>query len=166
MNGALSAVIGVAVLGWVIWNQLRVREVTPRRVRIAGVLAVVGVVEVAQAAGAAPVSGLGWVLLVVGLVVGAALGLVRAATVDLWAAADGRVLTRGSWGTAGLWLLGIGVHVGLDVLARVVAPSAATLNSSSILLFVAVGLGAQGLVTTRRARSLPVSPATTPERVR
>lgn len=165
MNGAFSAVIGVAVLGWVMWNQLRVREVTPQRVRIAGVLAVVGVVEVAQAAGAAPVSGLGWVLLVVGLVVGAALGLVRAATVDLWAA-DGRVLTRGSWGTAGLWLLGIGVHVGLDVLARVVAPSAATLNSSSILLFVAVGLGAQGLVTMRRARSLPGSPVTTPERVR
>ncbi|WP_018332265.1 hypothetical protein [Actinomycetospora chiangmaiensis] len=165
MNGAFSAVIGVAVLGWVIWNQVRVREFTPRRVRIAGVLGIVGVVEIAQATGVAQVSTLGWALLATGLVVGAVLGVLRAATVNLWVA-DGRVLTQGHWVTAALWLLGIGVHVGLDALAGVVAPSAATLNSSSILLFIAVGLGTQGLVTMQRARALPGAPAMTLERVR
>ncbi len=161
----LSVVIGVAVLGWVIWNQVRVREFTPRRVRIAGILGVVGVVQIAQATGAAQVSALGWTLLATGLAVGAALGLLRAATVNLWVA-DGKVFTQGHWGTAALWLVGIGVHVGLDLLAGVVAPSAATLNSSSILLFIAVSLGAQGLVTMQRARSLPGAPAMTLERVR
>lgn len=161
MSGMVEAVIGVAVLGWVIWNQVRVRELTPRRVRIAGILGIVGVGEIAQAAGVAQVSVTGWAL----LVVGAALGLLRAATVNLWVA-DGKVFSQGHWGTAALWLLGVGVHVGLDLLAGVIAPSATTLNSSSILLFVAVGLGAQGLVTMQRARSLPGAPATTLERVR
>ena len=41
----------------------------------------------------------------------------------------------------------------------VVAPSAGAVNSSSILLFVGVSLGAQGLVTMQRARSLPGAPA-------
>ncbi|WP_433798489.1 hypothetical protein [Actinomycetospora sp. CA-084318] len=165
MSGTFSAVIGIAVLVWVIWNQVRVREFTPRRVRIAGILGIVGLVELVSAAGAQPVSATGWALLVTGLVVGAALGLLRAATVHLWVA-DGKVFTQGHWGTAALWLVGIGVHVGLDLLAGVVAPSAATVNSSSILLFIAVSLGAQGLVTMQRARSLPGAPAMTLERVR
>ena len=83
MSGTFSAVIGIAVLVWVIWNQVRVREFTPRRVRIAGILGIVGLVELVSAAGAQPVSATGWALLVTGLVVGAALGLLRAATVHL-----------------------------------------------------------------------------------
>jgi hypothetical protein len=165
MDGALQAVVGIAVVGWVLWNQLRTREFTPRRVRIAAVLGLIGLVEVVAAAGAHPVSTAGWTLLVVGLVVGAATGLLRAATVSLWVQ-DGRVLTRGHWGTAALWIVGIGVHVGLDLLAGVVAPSAGAVNSSSILLFVGVSLGAQGLVTMRRARSLPRAPATASQPVR
>jgi hypothetical protein len=165
MNGVFSAVIGIAVLVWVVYNQVRVREFTPRRVRVAAILGIVGLVEVVQAVGTHPASALGWTLLVTGLVVGAVLGLLRAATVNLWVA-DGRVFTQGHWGTAGLWVLGIAVHVGLDLLAGVIAPSAATLNSSSILLFIAVSLGAQGLVTLQRARSLPGAPVMTMERAR
>ncbi|MCD2187407.1 hypothetical protein [Actinomycetospora soli] len=165
MSGTFSVVIGIAVLAWVIWNQVRVREFTPRRVRIAGILGLVGLVQLVQAAAGQSVSTIGWALLITGLVVGAALGLLRAATVDLWVA-DGTVYTQGHWATAALWLVGMGAHVGLDLLARVVAPSAATVNASSIVLFIAVGLGTQALVTMQRARSLPGVPATTPERVR
>ncbi|MDL5158271.1 hypothetical protein [Actinomycetospora termitidis] len=165
MNGTLSAVLGIAVLVWVVYNQLRVREFTPRRVRVAAVLGVIGLVQVASAAADAPVSTLGWTLLVTGLVVGGLLGLLRARTMKLWVA-DGTVFTQGHWGTAALWIVGIAAHVGLDLLARLVAPSAATVNAASILLFVGVSLGAQGLVTMSRARSLPGAPAMTLERVR
>ncbi|MFC5064587.1 hypothetical protein [Actinomycetospora atypica] len=158
MSGSVQAVVGIAVIAWVLWNQLRTREFTSRRVRIAAVLGVIGLVEVVSAAGSHPVSAAGWALLVVGLVVGAATGLLRAATVSLWVQ-DGRVLTRGHWGTAALWVVGIGVHVGLDLLAGVVAPSAGAVDASSILLFVGVSLGAQGLVTMQRARALPGAPA-------
>lgn len=160
MSGALQVVIGIVVLGWILWNQLRVRQFSPRRLRIAAILGVVGLVEVVSTAGAHPVSVTGWTLLVIGLVVGAALGLVRAATVRLWVR-DGVVWTQGHALTAALWIVGIAVHIGLDVLARVVAPSADGVNASSVLLFIAVSLGVQGLMTLRRAQTLPGAPLLT-----
>jgi hypothetical protein len=157
MSGPLQVIIGIAVLGWILYNQLRVRPFSPRRLRIAGILGVVGLVEVVSTAGAHPVSVVGWTLLVTGLVVGAALGLLRAATVRLWVR-DGVVYTQGHAMTAALWIVGIGIHLGLDVLAGAIAPSANAVNSSSVLLFIAVSLGVQGLMTLRRARSLPGAP--------
>ena len=154
MSGALQVIIGIAVLGWVLDNQLRVRQFTARRLRLAGILGLVGLVEVASSAGAQPMSVVGWTLLVTGLVIGAALGLLRAATVKLWVR-DGAVYTQGHALTAALWIVGIAIHIGLDVLAGAIAPTANAVNSSSVLLFIAVGLGVQGLVTLQRARALP-----------
>jgi hypothetical protein len=154
MSGPLQVVVGIVVLGWILYNQLRVRQFTARRLRLAGILAVLGVVEIVSAVGAHPVSVVGWALLVTGLVVAAALGLLRAATVKLWVR-DGAVYTQGHALTATLWIVGIGVHIGLDVLAQAIAPSADAVNTSSVLLFIAVSLGVQGLMTMRRAQALP-----------
>jgi hypothetical protein len=44
------------------------------------------------------------------------------------------------------------------VLAGAIAPSADGVNASSVLLFIAVSLGVQGLMTMRRAQSLPGAP--------
>ena len=157
MSAPLQVIVGIAVLGWILYNQLRVRQFTARRLRVAGSLGVIGVVEIISAAGAHPVSVVGWTLLVIGLVIGAALGLVRAATVKLWVR-DGAVYTQGHALTATLWIVGIGIHIGLDVLARAIAPSADGVNASSVLLFIAVSLGVQGLMTMRRAQALPGAP--------
>ena len=154
MSGPLQIIIGIAVLGWILSNQMRVRQFTVRRLRVAGILAIVGVIEVASTAGTHPVSVVGWTLLVTGLVIGAALGLLRAATVRLWVR-DGAVYTQGHAMTAALWIVGIAIHIGLDVLARAIAPSADAVDAASVLLFIAVSLGVQGLVTLQRARTLP-----------
>jgi hypothetical protein len=154
MSGPLQMIVGIAVLGWIVSNQLRVRQFTARRLRLARILGIAGLVEVVSTAGAQPVSVAGWTLLVLGLVIGAALGLLRAATVKLWVR-DGAVYTQGHAMTAALWIVGIAVHVGLDLLARAIAPSADAVNASSVLLFVAVSLGVQGLMTMQRARALP-----------
>jgi hypothetical protein len=154
MSGPLQVIIGIAVLGWILFNQLRVRQFTARRLRVAGILGVIGLVEVASTAGAHPVSVVGWTLLVTGLVIGAALGLLRAATVNLWVR-DGAVYTQGHAMTAALWIVGIAIHIGLDLLAQAIAPSADAVDASSVLLFIAVSLGVQGLVTMQRARALP-----------
>ncbi|MHC1563132.1 hypothetical protein ACR9E3_29580 [Actinomycetospora sp. C-140] len=153
MTGMLSALVGIAVLAWVIVNQLRPQPLTARRLRLAGILAVVGVVQLVSAAGAHPVPPMGWTLLALGLAIGAVLGALRARTVRLWVR-DGVVWTQGHALTAVLWVVGIGAHVGLDLLARTVVPAAETVNTASILLFVAVSLGVQGLVTVQRTRGL------------
>ncbi|GAA4778474.1 hypothetical protein GCM10023200_09320 [Actinomycetospora chlora] len=153
MDGTLSAVIGIAVLVWVVVNQVRARPLSARRMRIAGILGVVGLVQLVGAAAAGPVPALGWVLLLAGLAIGALLGGIRAGTVRLWVR-DGVVWTQGHAATAALWVVGIAAHVGLDLLARAVAPGSATIDGASVLLFVAVSLGVQGVVTARRAAVL------------
>ena len=50
------------------------------------------------------------------------------------------------------------IHIGLDLLAGAIAPTANAVNSAGVLLFIAVSLGVQGLVTMQRARSLPGAP--------
>jgi hypothetical protein len=159
MNGVLSILIGIAVLVWVVVNQLRPRPLGTRRARLAGVLGVVGVVQLASAATAHPVPPLGWVLLLLGLAIGAALGAVRARSVHLWVR-DGVVWTQGYAMTAALWVVGIAAHVGLDLLARAIVPDAETVNAASVLLFVALSLGVQGVVTAQRARALTGAPRT------
>lgn len=154
MTPVVSALIGLLVLAWIVYNQLRPREVTNRRLRIAGVLGVVGLVQVTTAASGHPVSALALGLLVLGLVIGAGLGVGRAYTMRAWTAPDGRRMIQGNWVTAALWLVGIAVHVGLDLLVRAFDPASEPVNTASIMLFVAVSIGAQALVAVRRSRAL------------
>ena len=150
----LNAVIGLAVLVWVVWNQMRTRPLTARRTRLAGILGIIGVVQLAGVAQGHPVGATAWALLLVGLAAGAAIGVWRAFTMRMWVQ-DGVTVVRGTWLTAVLWLVSVALHVGIDLLA----PSALTTGSASILLFVAVSLGVQALALTRRAvvADLPVA---------
>lgn len=61
-------------------------------------------------------------------------------------------MVRGTGFTAGLWVLGVAVHVGLDLLTGALAPAAEAVGSASILLFVAISPGAQALTVVERAR--------------
>lgn len=154
MGPVASALIGIVVVAWVIWNQLRPRTVDARRLRIAVALGIVGAVQVASTMSDHPASAVALGLLVVGLVIGAGLGVWRARSAQVWTAPDGRVMTQGSRFTAGLWIVGIGAHVGLDLLARAVDPASAPVDGASILLFVAVSIGVQALVTLNRGHAL------------
>ena len=152
----VDALVALALLAWVIRRQLLPRPVRDRRLRLVGVLTVVGVVQVALAVSDGPQPGpIGWALLAVGLVVGAVLGVWRSATMRLWFV-EGRAWVQGGWPTLVLWVIGIGAHVGLDLLSRAVDPAAEPVNAASVLLFVGVSLGAQALATGRQVRAARV----------
>lgn len=98
-------------------------------------------------------------LLVVGLLFEAGLGVLRGMTVHTWRAADGTVWRRGTVATLGLWAALILVRVGIVVaggfLLHTEEPAAA------ILVGVGITLLAQNLVTTMRASRLePIAPVT------
>ena len=150
----LNVLIGIVVLVLIVWRQMRVRPVAGgRQGRVLVILGVIGVVQVISAAQAHPAPVLGWTALVVGLAVGAAVGVVRARTMRIWSS-GGRLVRQGTAATLVWWAVGIAAHIGLDLLVRAAAPSAEPVNSASILLFVAVSLGAQTLVQMSRAREL------------
>lgn len=95
-------------------------------------------------------------LLVVGLLVEAGLGVLRGLSVRTWRAADGTVWRKGTVVTLGLWLALIAVRVGFVVAGSFLLHTEEPM--AAILVGVGVTLLTQNAVTTMRASRL--EPAT------
>jgi len=145
-------IIGLAVLGWLLWRQLQVREL--RRDKGYGaalVMVAIGLVEVVRYAGETHLGATGDALLATSIVVAAAFGVARAGTVRLWCE-DGRLLRQGTAITAALWLAAIAIHLAGD---EVIAPhDAARIGGVSLLLYLGVSLAVQRAALGERARRL------------
>jgi hypothetical protein len=144
--------IGLAVLAWLLWRQLQVRELRrDRGYLVPAVLVIVGVVEIASYGKDHPLGAATIGLLGLSAVVAAGLGALRAGTVRLWFE-DGRLLRQGTYLTAALWLVAIAVHLGGD---RLIAPhDADRIGAVSLLLYLGVSLAVQRAMLTVRARRL------------
>jgi hypothetical protein len=150
-----NVLIALAVLALVLSRQLqkrRVREARPYRLIL--VLGVIGVVETAQFDQQHAVSAAGWGLLAASLALGAGLGALRGLTTHVWRE-DGVLYRQGDAITVMLWLVGIGLHLGLDLATGHVDHDAAGLGSSSVLLYLALTLGIQRVLVLERADHLP-----------
>jgi hypothetical protein len=156
----VNIIIGIAVVGLLIYRQWVTRPVRERSAaRLVLILGVIGVVEMVEASkghhlGPATV---GWI--VVGLVIGAALGAARATTTRVWRDANGTAWRRGSVLTAALWIVSLAAHFGIDALIDH-STTAKGLGSADILLYLAVSLGVQREVIRLRAARVPAGVAT------
>ena len=150
MNFANIA-IGLVVLLWVLSKQVQKRPVREdRKPTILLVLLVLGVIQLADFFKGGPSATATVILLLVAsFVLAAGFGVVRAYTVRLWRA-DGQLWRQGTWVTVVLWILAIGIHLGLDY-AIDGSGAAKGLSGASIMLYLAVSLGAQRLVVQSRA---------------
>lgn len=150
-----NVLIALAVLALILSRQLRTREVRETQpYRIMLILGVVGLVETVQFQQQHAVSLAGWSLVGTSLVAGVVFGALRGRTVHVWR--EGGVLYRkGNAVTLALWLLAIGLHLGVDVVLKHVDHAAAGIGSTSILLYLAVTLGVQQLLVLERAEHLP-----------
>jgi hypothetical protein len=144
-------VIGVAVLGLLIYRQLVARPVrsSPRLVLI---LAVIGLIEAVQYiqkihAGTAAI-----VALVGSLVLAALFGAVRAATVKIWMQ-DGQAWVKGNLLTAVLWVLALGAHLGYDYLIGQLK-DIGSLGDATVMLYLAISLAVQRYIVNLRAQRL------------
>jgi hypothetical protein len=86
-------------------------------------------------------------------------GVLRALTTRIWQQ-DGSAWSQGNWLTAVLWIAALGAHLGYDALLDH-HHGTAGLGEATVLLYLAVSLGAQRLVVMQRARGPlpPGSPA-------
>jgi hypothetical protein len=151
----LYLVIGVAVLGLLIYRQLIARPVRGNQ-RIVLILLVVGLIEAVQYlqklhAGSAAV-----VALVGSLILAAVFGAARAATVKIWLQ-DGQAWAKGNLLTAALWIVALGAHLGYDYLIGQ-HKDIGDLGDVTVLLYLAVSLAVQRVIVGVRAQRLnPVS---------
>jgi hypothetical protein len=151
MNGVLSLVIGIAVLGLVIYRQLRVRPVRGN-LRVMVILAILGVLETAQyLRGVHHNSGTIAAELAGSLVLALLFGVARAFTVRL-SYREGQWWTQGNWLTVVLWVLAVAAHLGYDFVVSGGGSKAEAFGNATILLYLAITFGAQRLIVQARAQ--------------
>ncbi|MFI9274337.1 hypothetical protein ACIGXM_27050 [Kitasatospora sp. NPDC052896] len=155
MNGSAdSYLVTAAVVALIIVRQLKVRplrEDTP--VVLLGILTVLGVAGlvfgVTSVTKLHPVAGGAVALLLLSLLVAVGFGVVRAMTVRVWREPDGTALRQGTPLTTALWVAAIVVHFALDAWIDHVDRGGA-LGPATVYLYIALTLGAQGVVLRRR----------------
>lgn len=158
---ALEIVLGVLVLGLVIYRQVIARPINAGGMRLIVILAVIGVVETVDYlqryhGGPGTYAALGG-----SLVLAAAFGMLRAGTVRLWSQ-DGQVWMKGNWLTAGLWIIAIAAHLGYDALVAHGHVTSGGVGAATVVLYLAVSLGVQRLVSQYRANRMGLAPLGSP----
>ena len=150
---AINLVIGIAVLALILYRQMQVRPVRASY-RLPLILAIIGVVELTQfldhnhnrhdATLIAALAG--------SLVLAAATGAIRAVTVRVWIH-GGQALRQGTWLTAALWIVSLGLHLGYDYLVDGKG-SQAGIGTASLTLYFAVTYAIQRLILQARAQRI------------
>jgi hypothetical protein len=151
--GSEGLLVALAILAWLLWRQLQVRELRrDRSMLLPLILVVAGIAEIVDYSHEHPLHPTGYALLAVSVVVAAAFGAWRASTVRLWVA-HGRLMRQGTPVTCVLWLVAIAIHIAGDY---AIAPhDADRLGGVSLLLYLGVTLAVQRACLNERARRRP-----------
>jgi hypothetical protein len=152
---ATNLLIGVLVLGLVIWRQLIPRRVRSN-MRIVLVLAVIGLIQTGQYLQGRHLDAVLIAEILGSLVLAALFGLARASTVRLFFK-DGQWWSRGSWVTAILWVVSVAAHLGFDYLVGGHGSGSASFGNATLLLYLAVTFAVQRMVVIARSQRIPIS---------
>ena len=117
----VNLLIGIAVLVLLVYRQLQVRPVRAN-FRLPLILAIIGVVQLSQFLQHNRHTDTVFAALAGSLVLAAITGAIRAMTVRVWIQ-GGQALRQGTWITALLWIVSLGVHLGYDYLVAGKGPA-------------------------------------------
>ena len=152
MSVAADIVLGIVILGLLIYRQLSSRPVNATGLRIVVILAVIGVVQAYQFLDKHHSGAVTYAALAGSLVLAAVAGALRAATVRVWLQGD-QPWSKGNWLTAVLWVAALAAHLGYDALVTPGRGSSG-LGAATVILYLAVSLGIQRAITQVRANRL------------
>lgn len=152
---AVNLLVGLAVLALLVYRQLQVRPVRAN-FRLPLILAVIGVIQLTQFLKHDHHTGTVFAALAGSLVLAAITGAIRAMTVRVWIQA-GQALRQGTWVTAVLWVVSLGVHLGYDYLVDGKG-SQAGLGTASLTLYFAVTYTIQRFILQAKAQRIAGTP--------
>jgi len=155
-----NVVLGIAVLGLLIYRQMMARRVSASSLRLTLILGVIGIIEAVNYLSKHHGGALTIAALAGSLVLAVVFGLVRAATVKVWIK-DGVAWTQGSWLTALLWVVAVAAHLGYDALFDH-HKGTSGVGSATIVLYLAISLAVQRGLVLLRARRIDPSAVGTP----
>jgi hypothetical protein len=145
-------IIGIAVLGLLIYRNLRAQPVRQFNPRLYLILGVVGVVETVQYLDKHHAGTAGVAALAGSLVLAAVFAVIRAATVRVWMK-DGQPWSQGNLLTAGLWVVALAAHLGYDYMLSS-HKDISGLGDATVLLYLVVSLAIQRIIVQSRAARL------------
>jgi hypothetical protein len=151
----VNLLIGLAVLVLLVYRQLQVRPVRAN-FRLPLILAVIGVIQLSQFLKHDHHTGTVFAALAGSLALAALFGAIRAMTVRVWIQA-GQALRQGTWVTAVLWVVSLGVHLGYDYLVDGKG-SQAGLGTASLTLYFAITYTIQRFILQAKAQRIADSP--------
>jgi hypothetical protein len=147
---AVDLILIAALVGYAIYRQTRINVITGHgRFTLAVIYTVAGLLSGVHIA-RNPVA---YGLLAVSIVASLAVGLLRGHLTRMWQAADGRILTRGTSLTVGLFLGLVVVKFALGTIAYL-THTAYESGIGSVLVMVGVMLAVQAELIWRRAQAL------------
>jgi len=147
----LQLLVGVAVLGLLIYRQLVTRRVRGNQ-RILLILLVVGLIAAAQYFEGRHVGSAAILALAGSLVLAVVFGAARAATVHVWVR-DGQAWMKGNLITAALWVVAVAGHLGFDYLVGR-DKGIGNIGNATVLLYLAVTLAVQRVIVQARAQRI------------
>jgi hypothetical protein len=155
-SDVVNLLIGLAVLAFILVRQMQVRPVRAN-FRLPLILAVIGVVELTQFLqhNQHHNTGVVFAALAGSLALAAITGAIRAMTVRVWIN-GGQALRQGTWLTAVLWIISLGVHLGYDYIVD--GKSLSGLGTASLTLYFAVTYTLQRLILQAKADRIANSP--------
>ena len=152
MSFTADIVLGVVILGLLIYRQLSSRPVNASGLRLVAILAVIGVIQAYQFLDSRHSGAVTYAALGGSLVLAAVFSGLRAVTVRVWLQ-GGQPWSKGNWLTAALWIVALAAHLGYDALVTPGRGSSG-LGAATLVLYLAVSLGIQRVVTQVRASRL------------
>lgn len=160
MNSQVFLSIGITVVALVLIlvRQLRERPVREERgMRGVLILAVIGLYQIGQYAmrPASHMSLFVVLFVVIGFISACFFGWLRARETHIWRD-KGQLMAQGNWLTITWWIVALAVHFGIEFLGGTVLNIKGSdgLASASIVLYVALSLGAQKYVLLNRGKEM------------
>ncbi len=145
--------IGVAVLGLLIYRNLMARPVRQANQRLYLILGIIGIVETVEFMQKNHVDAtIATAALAGSLVLAAVFGALRAFTVRVWMK-DGQPWSQGNVLTAVLWVIALGAHLGYDALIGH-DKGVGDIGTATVLLYLVVSLAVQRFIIVARAAKL------------
>jgi hypothetical protein len=153
--------IGLVVLVYIVVKQLQARP-AKTDMRLPLILGVIGIIQLTGfLRGEDSHAGEIAAALIGSLLLAAAFGAIRAATVHVWVD-NGQTWRQGNILTAALWIVSLAVHLGYDFIVDGRGPLSG-LGNASLLLYFAITYAMQRMIIQSRAQRIAASQNLDPE---
>jgi hypothetical protein len=154
MNSITPILLGLVIFGYIMYRQLQEKPVREDRgYRGSVIICIIGLISAGSTLNKySMIPAAAYGIISASMIIGVVLAVFRARFVHLWRD-HGKLVRKGNWLTLLLWIIGIIIHIGSDLLLKSQGGHADDLGSSTLTLYIGISLFVQQAVLIQRAET-------------